>query len=125
MQSRSIHNGVYVLDEVRLVDTLHGLWGNGTASQGVHDNDKVRLFGILMSLQKNRLLLQRLAECATERSTIGDPELSINGIFTQLCFDFNNDDIIIELPSNACDVEGVENLDPNNMNRITIQRDCK
>lgn len=44
----------------------------------------------------------------------------MNGIFTGLSFDFNNEDIVIDLHNNACDVDGVENLDPNDTNRINI-----
>ena len=64
-------------------------------------------------------------EGITGHSHVDNPELSINRIFTGLSFDFNNEDIIIELPNNKCDTDGVENLNPNDMNRITIQRDYK
>ena len=54
-----------------------------------------------------------------------DPGLSISGIFTRLCFDFNNEEIVVELPNNAHDVDGVENLNPNDLARIKIDRDCE
>ena len=47
------------------------------------------------------------------------------GIFTRCAFDFNNKEIIINLPDNAADVDGIDGLDPNDLARIRIERDCK
>ena len=125
LQTRRMDNHKFILDQTRFVQTLHGIWGTATATLGVHDNDKVQLFGILMSFEKNRPLFQRLAEGATERCQLNSSELSISGIFTRILFDFHNEDIVVVLPKNAGDVDGVDDLDPNDMTRIRIDRDCK
>ena len=46
--------GIYVLDQDRLIGTLHDLWCNESATLGAHANEKIRLFGIIMSLKQNR-----------------------------------------------------------------------
>ena len=125
LQLRQWEDDGFILDQRRLIDTLHGLWGSTSGVLGLHDNDKVRLFGILMSLEKNRLKFQRLAEGVTERSQMDSPELSVSGIFTSLLFDFCNEDIVIELPENAADIEGIDELDPNDVLRIRTDRNCK
>ena len=51
----------------------------------------------------------------------------MKGIFKAISHEFNNENIIIELPSKAEDIEGIENesLDPNDATRIRIKRDGK
>ena len=46
-------------------------------------------------------------------------------IFAALAVDFNNDDIMVELPVNASDVDGFQSLDANDITRIRIHRDRK
>lgn len=125
LQMRQLEDNVFKLEQTRLIETLHGVWGTDSGTLGLHANDKIRLFGILMTLEKNRPQFQRLAEGVKERAQMDSPELSISGIFTSLLFDFGNEDIVIELPENAADVDGVEGLDPNDMLRIRMDRDCK
>ena len=52
-----------------------------------------------------------------------DPTLSLVNIFRALSFDFANEDIAIELPDNATDIQGIDNLDPNDKSRMLIDRD--
>ena len=78
-----------------------------------------------MLLEKNRQKFQRLAEGVTEGCQMDSPELSVSGIFTRLLFDFCNEEIVIEFPENAADIEGIDELDPNNVLRIRMDRDCK
>ena len=40
-----------------------------------------------------------------DRKGVDDPELTVTGIFTKLKFDFNNEDIVVELPDNSNDVD--------------------
>lgn len=51
LQSRCIMDDIYVLDQDCLMGTLHGLWCNESATLGVHANDKIRLFRIIMLLK--------------------------------------------------------------------------
>ena len=34
-----------------------------------------------------------------------------------------NENLVIELPENACDVQGIDDLDPNEKSRMSIDRD--
>ena len=54
-----------------------------------------------------------------------DPTMSLANIFRSLCFGFANEDIVIDLSDNACDIKGIDNLDPNDPNRMKINRDGK
>ena len=66
-----------------------------------------------------------MGEGIIERAQMASPQLSIMGIFTRILFDFNNEEIIIELPENAGDVERVDCLDANDLARIRIERYCR
>ena len=56
---------------------------------------------------------------------LDDPSLSPTGIFSKLQLEFNREDVVVEIPPDAVDIADVDNIDPNDMSRITIQRDCK
>ena len=47
-----------------------------------------------------------------------DPNMNPKATFAALAVDFNNDDIVVQLPSNASDVDRYESLDPNDIIRI-------
>ena len=78
-----------------------------------------------MTLEKNQLKFQRLAEGHKDWTGLDDPTMSLANIFRLICFDFTNEDIIIDLPDNTCDIQGIESLDPNDRNRMKIERDGK
>ena len=61
----------------------------------------------------------------TSRTCLDDPSLSLTGIFQKLCFQFNNEDYIVQLPDNADDVEGSDTFNPSDFARIHIHRECK
>lgn len=122
---RILVNNKYHYDQDRLVNQLHGMWGNDNVSVSVHPNDKLRLFGLIMSIEENRPLFERLACGATERYQLDDASLSLAAIFRKLSFQFGNEDIVITLPPNAPDVQGIENIDPNDKLRMLIERDGK
>jgi len=48
------HNGNYRLDQTRCLYILESYWGDMDAAGTLTDNDKIRLFGIIMSLEVNR-----------------------------------------------------------------------
>ena len=56
---RSLVNNKFQYDQDRLVNQLHGMWGNDNYSHSVHVNDKLRLFGLIMSIEENRPLFER------------------------------------------------------------------
>ena len=119
-------NNKYELDQDRVLGLLETQYGLGVSAQTVEENDKLRIYGLLF-LPSNYHKLSRLGRGVGDRQDLDDPEQSMKGIFEAISYEFNNENIIIELPSKAEDIEGIENesLDPNNATRIRIKRDCK
>ena len=70
-------NGEYILSQTKNLQVLSNQWGAGAPSTELHHNDRVRLFGILMTIPENREYFQRLAEGVTSRRHIDDPEFSL------------------------------------------------
>ena len=91
----------------------------------MHHNERLRLFGVLMTLPHNLEIYKRLLEGNKNRAVFNDLQMALKSIFTKLANDFNNDDYVIALPSNAIDVKGLDNMDPNDHSRIRIHRDYK
>ena len=118
-------DNTFNLCQDRLARNLFSVWGSSSCGQAMHYNDKLRLFGLIMSIPDNRPMFQRLAEGASTRSALDDPSLSLSAIYQKLAFDFNNEEIVVQLPDNSEDIEGVQDLDPNDMNRILIRRESK
>jgi len=126
LSSREEINNIYILSQHQVVDILNSVWGTGSASPGIHENDRNRVFGLIMSVEDKRPLYERLVEGVTDRSSgLHDPSSSIPSIFQKIAFDFNNEVIIVELPPNYEDVKRVDTLNPNDFGRINIQRDCE
>ena len=115
----------YELDQVKLLIMLQNIWGQSLSTQAIHHDDRLWLFGMIMLLPQNCQMFERLAEGVCNCGVLDDPSLSPKHIFTKLAFDFNNDAIDIHLPPNASDVKGYDVLNPNNPNRIRINRDCE
>ena len=116
-------NGKYILSQFTILQVLSGQWGKGAPSTELHHNDRVRLFGILMTIPENREYFQRLAEGVTSRRHIDDPEFSLKQIYQTLAFSFNNESIQIVLPSESYDLDKIYDIDPNDASRILIRRD--
>ena len=69
------------------------------------------------------MTFQRLSEGHKDLTGMDDPAMSLANIFRSLSFDFANEEIVIELPDNAVDIQGIEGLDPNDAVRMKIERD--
>ena len=116
-------HGKYTLSQTKMLQVLSNQWGEGAPSTKLHRNDQVRLFGILMTLPENRKYFQRLVERVTSRRHIYNPEFSLKQIYQSLAFLFNNESIQIVQPSEAFDLDKIDNVDPNDPSRIRIRRD--
>ena len=125
VQLRTLDSNQYKLDQTRLLNFLNGVWGSDQGSLTPHKNDKVRLFGLIMTIEENRPKFQRLAEGHKDWYGMDNVTLSLAEIFRALAFNFSNEDIHIDLPENADDIQGINNLDPNDITRIRIERDGK
>jgi hypothetical protein len=58
------------------------------------------------------------------REQLDDPNQHPKMIYTLLGLDFNNQEIQLDLPAAADDVDGFFDLNPNDDRRIRIVRDC-
>lgn len=55
------------------------------------NNDKLRVFGIIMPIDRNKCILQQLGEGVQVRVHIDSPEYSTKVIYETLLLDFSND----------------------------------
>ena len=124
MQRLNSNSNRYELDQIQLLDMLQNVWGYAQPSQIIHFNDRLRVFGLIMTLPKNRAYFERLALGVTSKNVLDDGSMQPKHIFQELTFDFCNELIRVELPKNSVDVEGFETLNPNDITRIRIHRDC-
>ena len=103
---------------------LANVWGQAQPKNVVHFNDRLRLFGVLMSIPSNRPLFERLASGVADKNVLDDIGMQPKNIFQKLTFDFCNDSIQVQLPPTSINVEGWGSLDPNDASRIRIHREC-
>ena len=82
---------------------LKKYWGVGAIDTAPHHNDRVRLFGIIMSILEYRDMYQKLAEGVTHRHMLDDTALHFPDFFANLAVVFNNEEVIVTLPGDAYD----------------------
>ena len=78
-----------------------------------------------MTIEDNCYMYQMLAEICTTRQSIDDPNFSPKQIFQTIASSYNNESIHIKLQDDINDVDGIEEIDINNISRIMITRDCE
>ena len=88
-------------------------------------NDRLRLFGILMKIPRFHPQFQRLCDGVTVRDQLDSTELSLKQIYADVRLTFKNDEVVINLPDAANDLENIHILDANDESQISIDRDCK
>ena len=114
----------FVLDQAFFVSILENGWGANAVDTIPHYNDRVRLFGIIMTLPQFREIYQVLSQGITSCAALDDTAaLHLPELFQQLAFAFNNEVIKVILPSNAYDLPLIQEIDPNDIGRIRIIRD--
>ena len=120
-------NGTYFLYQGRVLSMLESVWGgeNSGYDPAMHHNDRIRVYGLVMSIDIHCCIFQRLAKGIGDCIHLNDPAFSWPQIYQTIVFTFNNDKMIVKLLNEACDVGGIENVDPNDKTRIRITRDCK
>ena len=101
------------------------MWGAARPINVLHHNDRVRVYGIVMSIHDNKQIFGRLANGPSGRHQIDDVSFHPKQIFQDIALSFNNELIVIQLPPDAYDLTSIEEIDPNNMCRIRITRDCE
>ena len=78
-----------------------------------------------MTIPRNRPDFERLTKGVVNKNVLDDDDFNPKNIYQRLTWDFSNDSIIVDLPTNAVDVAGFETLDPNDATRTRIHRDCE
>ena len=78
---RKIKGEEFILDQSRIIGVLSNVWGSIRPTLIIHYNDREQLFGIVMTIEENRYMYQRLAEDCTTHQCIGDPNFSPKQIF--------------------------------------------
>ena len=68
-------------------------------------------------------MYQWLSEGCTSRQSKDDPKFCLSQNSSNVAFEYNNENINIDLPVTIFDVDGHEELDPNDKKRINITRD--
>ena len=101
------------------------MWGAARPANVLHHNDRVRIFGIIMSIPEYRDVFSRLVNGPVGRHQKDDVKYHPKQIYHDIALAFNNKTIIVTLPPNAYDLESINEIDPKDTERIRITRDCK
>ena len=117
-------DNAYHLEQSVLLDMLQNVWGRGAHSATIHSNDRARVYGIVMSIEENRPIYERLSVGVQGRSDLDDVSMSLQQIFQTVGLAFNNEEVILNLPDEAYDIPNFDSIDLNDMSRIRISRDC-
>ena len=125
MRKQNDAGNEYELDQSFYLATLQRMWGESRPCMQLQHNDRVRVYGLVMAKEDNREIYQRLAEGVTSRRSLDDPALSLKQMFQNIAVEFNNDDIMVELPADAFDMDCIVDINPNDYSRMRITRDCK
>ena len=119
------NDGTFRLDQDRILSMLSNMWGSSKPINAIHFNDRLRVFGIIMSIPDNRHIYQRLAEGCTTRKHLDDPIYNMKQMFQNIGLMFNDERVVIELPPDYYAMGETHDIDPNNKSRIRITRDCE
>ena len=98
--------------------------GGVHAASHIVDNDKLRVFGLLLTKEKNKYILERLAEGIKNRNQLDDSMYSLKEMFQTLVLDYNNEEVVVDLPTDAEELDDYMSLDANDISRIKVLRDC-
>ena len=72
LRTRIMQNNEYHLDQLKVLDMCSTMWGAARPVNIIHHNDRIRVFGILMTLPENRDHYERLANGPKGRNQIDD-----------------------------------------------------
>ena len=121
---KRMDNGRYKLDQEMFINLLFENWGGVHAVSQIVDNDKLRVFGLLLTKEKNKYILERLAEGIKNRNQLDDSMYSLKEMFQTLVLDYNNEEVVVDLPTDAEELDDYMSLDANDISRIKVLRDC-
>ena len=123
--TKKSQNSEFYLDQTSVLDMCLTMWGAAHPVNIIHRNDRVRVFGIIMTVPENRDIFGQLANGPTGHTQIDDISYHPKQIYQSIALAFNNESVNIELPFDAYDLSSIKDINPNDMGRICITRDCK
>ena len=79
---------------------LENVWGSngGENDISLHQNDRLRIYGLVISIDVHRDVFQRLAEGCISCRHLDDPTFLLKLFFQTIAFAFNNEKISVNLP---------------------------
>lgn len=118
---RQLVDGVYTLSQDNVHFKLTNAWGRHNESSGVVLNDIARAFGILCDPEFETEKCTLLKSHENHRAVVDDPALNVRNCCIRLMEAFHDELYRVSHPANwgdASDVDGYEDLDPNEQTRI-------
>ena len=72
-------NGTCFLDQGRVLSMLSNVWGgeNSGDDSAMHHNDRIQVYGLVMSIDIHRGIFQRLAKGVGDRIHLNNPAFSL------------------------------------------------
>ncbi|GFH49994.1 predicted protein [Chaetoceros tenuissimus] len=120
---RQLVDGVYTLSQENLHFKLTNAWGRHNESSGVVLNDIARAFGILCDPNFETEKCTLLKSHENHRAVVDDPALHVRNCCIRLMQAFHDEAYVVSHPANwgdASDVDGYDDLDPNDPQRIQM-----
>lgn len=66
-----------------------------------------------------------MAEGVTCRQHIDDPALGLKQLYHNVFLGFSNEEVVLTLLDECLSIDGVHDIDPNDIHRMNDIRDCK
>jgi len=88
-----------------------------------HNNDRIRVYGLVMTRIYNREMYQKLADGITHCSQLEDPKLGFNKLFQNIVLEFTNKKIVLTLPEKYLGIDGIQDINPNYRRWMRANRD--
>ena len=105
---------------------LYNLWSpHGIERQDTHQNDHLRVFGIVLSpdFREDYHIISR--KKAESREEIDNPRYCPKHIYDKFAAAFNDKSRHITQPKNYMNIPHANEMDPNDQSRIAVKRDGK
>lgn len=120
---RQFCDELYILQQEKIHFKLKSAYGLENETTGVTVNDIARAFGILCDPDFENEKCSLFKTHGTNRAVVDDPSLSVVNCCNRLMAAFHDENYIVSHPENwkdAADVEGFDDLDPNDPVRIEM-----
>ena len=115
---------VYLYDQDYLFSKLYNIWCPlGIERKETTQNDKLRVFGIMLSNEMRDEMGSLSRGKSTTRDDLDNPELRVSKIYKKFALAFNDENVVIQHPEHYGELQNANTMDPNELSRINIKRD--